>query len=131
MKKNGIESYFQDYLGSLCHERMVILLLVAAFLVPAFFYLDFFILSEKSTDILLTLGFIRGAFVLIVIASYLVFKGNKFSLNHVTTSGYLFSFFTSAVIIYTTILLGGFDSTYYAGLNLVVVGIGVLIPWKP
>ena len=29
-----------------------------------------------------------------------------------------------------TVDLGGFNSSYYAGLNLVIIGVNLLLPWK-
>jgi len=29
-----------------------------------------------------------------------------------------------------TVSLGGFDSSYYAGLNLVIIGVNLLMPWR-
>jgi serine phosphatase RsbU (regulator of sigma subunit) len=34
------------------------------------------------------------------------------------------------IIALMTVSLGGFDSSYYAGLNLVIIGVNLLMPWR-
>ena len=34
------------------------------------------------------------------------------------------------IIALMTVYLGGFDSSYYAGLNLVIIGVNLLMPWR-
>ena len=45
--------------------------------------------------------------------------------------GYAITMLVGGVIAWMTVDLGGFDSTYYAGLNLVIVAVGLLLPWRP
>ena len=45
--------------------------------------------------------------------------------------GYIASVLFAVMISRMTVDLGGFDSPYYAGLNLVIVGVNVLLPWRP
>ncbi|HEX9305998.1 MAG TPA: PP2C family protein-serine/threonine phosphatase [Anaeromyxobacter sp.] len=45
--------------------------------------------------------------------------------------GYVASALFAVMISQMTVDLGGFQSHYYAGLNLVIVGVDVLLPWKP
>ncbi len=45
--------------------------------------------------------------------------------------GYIASVLFAVMISRMTVDLGGFESPYYAGLNLVIVGVNVLLPWQP
>lgn len=45
--------------------------------------------------------------------------------------GYLATALFAVMISQMTVDLGGFESSYYAGLNLVIVGVDVLLPWRP
>ncbi|MBU2643591.1 PP2C family protein-serine/threonine phosphatase, partial [bacterium] len=53
-------------------------------------------------------------------------KPNKLSFLH----GYFFSINVGGIIAIMTVDLGGFDSRYYAGLNLVIMGVNLLLPWR-
>ena len=44
--------------------------------------------------------------------------------------GYVMSVQVGGFIALMTVALGGFDSSYYAGLNLVIIGVNLLMPWK-
>jgi phosphoserine phosphatase RsbU/P len=45
--------------------------------------------------------------------------------------GYAITLLVGGAIGWMTVDLGGFDSSYYAGLNLVTVAVGLLLPWRP
>ena len=44
--------------------------------------------------------------------------------------GYVMSIQVGGIIALMTVYLGGFDSSYYAGLNLVIIGVNLLMPWR-
>ena len=52
-------------------------------------------------------------------------KPSNYSILH----GYLLTTVTAGAIALMTTDLGGFNSSYYAGLNLVILAIVVLLPW--
>ena len=45
--------------------------------------------------------------------------------------GYAIAVVVGGAIVLMTVDLGGFDSRYYAGLNLVIAAINLLLPWRP
>ena len=53
-------------------------------------------------------------------------RPTRFSLLH----GYAFTLLVGGVMSWMTVELGGFDSPYYVGLNLVIAA-NLLLPWKP
>src|SRR5215208_5118965 len=65
-----------------------------------------------------------------MIVQYLVLRRTKPSAWSIVP-GYLASALFALEISRMTADLGGFESHYYAGLNLVIVGVDVLLPWRP
>ena len=53
-------------------------------------------------------------------------KPSKLSYLH----GYITSIVVGGIIALMTLDIGGFDSRYYAGLNLVIIGVNLLLPWQ-
>lgn len=123
----SVEERFRKYLNELTHKWAKILSLLCIFLVPLFIVLDYFTMSE---DLLFTFGVYRFSCTFTVLILYLFLrftKANDYSYIY----GYLFSISIAGMITTMTKDLGGFDSSYYAGLNLVIIAINLLIPWKP
>ena len=117
---------FDQFLNGIIHEWLKTLTLLAITLVPLFFILDFFIVPR---DLLRQVSIYRMLATFIVIVQYLIIrstKPNKFSFIH----GYVVSIVVGGVIVLMTRDLGGFLSSYYAGLNLVIIGVNLLLPWR-
>jgi hypothetical protein len=94
-------------------------------LVPVFSILDYFAVPQQLQA---TFGGYRLVCASIAIGQYLVLRSSKpsrFSYVH----GYLVTLFVGSTIALMTVHLGGFDSSYYAGLNLVIIGVNLLLPW--
>jgi serine phosphatase RsbU (regulator of sigma subunit) len=70
--------------------------------------------------------FISTAIIVTQIIIIINTKHSKFSFLH----GYVFNFSVSLAIVLMTVDLGGFNSSYYAGLNLVIIAVNILLPWK-
>ena len=66
--------------------------------------------------------------VIVVIQFFIIrnTKPSKLFLFH----GYFITLNVGGIIALMTVDLGGFNSSYYAGLNLVIIGVILLIPWK-
>ncbi|MGD2125132.1 MAG: PP2C family protein-serine/threonine phosphatase [Desulfobacteraceae bacterium] len=117
---------FGTYSSSNIHEVLKTLTALALILVPAFFILDFYTMPK---DLLQRFGLYRLTATAIVIAQYILIrqtKPSKLSYLH----GYFFSVIVGGMIALMTVELGGFDSRYYAGLNLVIFGVNLFLPWK-
>lgn len=114
------------YLRVLTHAWSKTLATLGFSLIPIFFMLDVFMMPS---ELLPRFGVYRGAATLIVIAQYLFIRHSKptrLSLLH----GYFFTIVVGGMIALMTTDLGGFSSTYYAGMNLVLIAVNVLLPWE-
>ena len=116
---------FGAYLCSIIHEWSKTVASLVFILVPLFFILDYFTMPK---ELLQRFGIYRLACTIIAIIQYTIIcrtKPGKFSYVH----GYLVSVVAGGMIVLMTVDLGGFDSSYYAGLNLVIIGVNLLLPW--
>jgi sigma-B regulation protein RsbU (phosphoserine phosphatase) len=117
---------FGNYLNGIIHDWLRTLTALAFTLVPAFFILDYFTMPK---DLLPRFGVYRLISTLVVLIQYFIVRHTqptKFSYIH----GYLVSLNVGGIICLMTVDLGGFNSSYYAGLNLVIIGVNLLLPWK-
>jgi sigma-B regulation protein RsbU (phosphoserine phosphatase) len=117
---------FESYLSSIIHEWLKTLTILAFLMIPAFLILDYFIMPK---ELLQRFVIYRSVSTLIVIIQYAIIrqtKASKLSYIH----GYAVSVNIGGMIALMTVDLGGFNSSYYAGLNLVIIGVNLWIPWK-
>lgn len=113
------------YIQSLIHEWSKTLTALGFTLVPLFFVLDIFMMPR---ELLPRFAIYRLVCTLIVIAQHFVIRftrPSRFSFLH----GYFFSIVVGFTIALMTTDLGGFNSSYYAGLNLVLIAVNMLLPW--
>jgi serine phosphatase RsbU (regulator of sigma subunit) len=100
--------------------------MLGALVVPMFLLLDFVTLPAATFERFL--GYraaLTGALALQLVAVRLTRPGPLTPLH-----GYLFTLVAGGVLSWMTVELGGFDSSYYAGLY-VVVAANLLLPWRP
>lgn len=117
---------FSAYEFGIVHEWLRTTTALAFTLVPMFFVLDIFTLPEP---LLPTFAIYRAASAVLALVQYLIVRSTKptrWSYLH----GYLVTLQVGGMIALMTTYLGGFTSSYYAGLNLVVIGVNLLMPWK-
>ncbi len=115
-----------EYLDALIHSWSKTVTLLGITLIPIFFILDVFMMPS---DLLPRFGVYRGATTALIIAQHLVIRStrpSRLSFLH----GYFFTIVAGAMIAMMTTDLGGFNSTYYAGLNLVLIAVNLLLPWE-
>ncbi len=117
---------FDLYLINIIHEWLKTLSLLAIFLVPVFFLLDSFMMPK---ELLQKFGIYRFAATIIVIIQFVIIRRNKPG-NISYIHGYFMSTLIGGMIVLMTVDLGGFASSYYAGLNLVIIGLNLLLPWR-
>jgi phosphoserine phosphatase RsbU/P len=117
---------FGDYLNGIIHDWLRTLTALAFTLVPIFFILDYFTMPK---ELLPRFGIYRLISTIVVLIQYFIVRHtrpSRFSYIH----GYLVSLNVGGIICLMTVDLGGFNSSYYAGLNLVIIGVNLLLPWK-
>jgi phosphoserine phosphatase RsbU/P len=116
---------FKTYQVAIMHDWLRTLSLMATLLVPWFFVLDLFMMPAS---LLPRFAIYRGLSTLISFLQLLVVRRTKPSrLTYL--HGYIMTFQIGGMIALMTHNLGGFSSSYYAGLNLVVMGVNLLMPW--
>lgn len=117
---------FSAYRAGLIHSWLVILTGLGFTLVPLFIVLDYF---TMPAELLTRFAEYRIGATVIVLAQAVVVRRTKASeLSYL--HGYFFSLVVGGMIVWMTVDLGGFDSSYYAGLNLVIVAVNLLLPWR-
>jgi serine phosphatase RsbU (regulator of sigma subunit) len=123
---NFEEHDFEKYLNGIIHEWLKTLTTLAYILVPVFFFLDYF---TMPAELLPRFGLYRLVSTIIVVIQFLIIRSTKPS-NLTYFHGYFITLNVGGIIALMTVDLGGFNSSYYAGLNLVIIGVILLIPWK-
>ena len=114
------------YRTGIIHDWLRTLTALAIVLVPLFFVLDVFMMP---TGLLPRFAVYRLISTLLALAQFLVVRNtqpSRWSYLH----GYIISVQVGGIIALMTVDLGGFNSTYYAGLNLVIIGVNLLMPWR-
>jgi serine phosphatase RsbU (regulator of sigma subunit) len=97
-----------------------------AVVVPLWLVLDWLALPAPVFELFLrTRAALTAALALQLVLIRLT-RPSPFSFLH----GYLFTLLVGGVMSWMTVKLGGFDSPYYVGLNLVIVA-NLLLPWEP
>ncbi|HUI72960.1 MAG TPA: PP2C family protein-serine/threonine phosphatase [Spirochaetia bacterium] len=117
---------FADYRDGIVHEWLRTLTTLAVVLVPLFFILDYFVMPAVLLPRFAVYRFIS---TVLALAQFLVVRNtrpSRISFLH----GYFISLQVGGIIALMTVDLGGFNSTYYAGLTLVVIGVNLLMPWR-
>lgn len=120
-------SAFDLYIDALTHDWLKTLTALGFTLVPLFLILDYFTMPAEK---LKTFAIYRGAATGLMLLQHFWVRRtapSRWSFVH----GYVFSMIATAMIVQMIVDLGGFDSAYYAGLNLVIVAVNVLLPWRP
>src|ERR687888_531859 len=115
-----------EYLENLLHDWLKTLSTLGFTLIPIFFVLDVFMMPR---ELLPRFALYRLVTTAIIIAQHFLIR-----FTRPTPRSYLHGYFLSVVagfmITLMTTDLGGFNSTYYAGLNLVMIAVNLLLPWS-
>lgn len=117
---------FKEHTNQMIHDWTRNLSLLAIVLVPVFFVLDYVIAPK---ELLFTFIVYRMIGVIFSVSFYFMLKSTKPS-SYSYLYGYFNSIVLSMVIVFMTVKLGGFSSSYYAGLNLVIIAVNLLVPWS-
>lgn len=116
---------FRLHLDGLLHVWFGTAVLIAGILVPSFVILDWYAMPREYFMRLLALRVLATALLLVQWIVIRLTRPSPWSIIH----GYLFTWVAAAAIVGMTVELGGFDSSYWAGLNLVIAA-NLLLPWS-
>ncbi len=116
---------FEIHLDGLLHTWFGTAVMIAGVLVPLFVVLDWFTMPRELFGRFATYRAIATAFLVVQWFIIRFTRPSRWSIIH----GYAFTLVVAAAITKMTVDLGGFDSSYYAGLNLVIAA-NLLLPWN-
>jgi sigma-B regulation protein RsbU (phosphoserine phosphatase) len=119
------EGRFRAYHDALIHQWVGSVAMLGGALVPLFVVLDWFMIPrELFREFVSNRAIVTGVIAL----QFLVIRATR-----PTRFSFLHTYFTTIVvgagISWMTVELGGFSSSYYAGLNLVIAA-NLLVPWR-
>lgn len=117
---------FEEYVQALIHLQAKTLTALGVVFIPVFFILDFFVMPPALLGRFAGYRLVATGLVLVQHALVRRTAPSRFSVWH----GYAFSLITGGVFALMTTDLKGFNSTYYAGLNLVMIATNALLPWR-
>ncbi|EQA37225.1 SpoIIE-like protein phosphatase domain protein [Leptospira inadai serovar Lyme str. 10] len=124
------EQSFQKFVWTLEKKWIQIVCVLGFTLVPIFGGLDYFIIPREYLDQNLTYFLtLRAVASIIVLIQFIILKysdPNPWNAIH----AYVFTFVVGGIISLMTTRLGGFESSYYAGLNLVLIAVNLFLPWN-
>ncbi|HSV95901.1 MAG TPA: methyl-accepting chemotaxis protein [Spirochaetota bacterium] len=116
---------FNEYLNELTYSSLKVLTLFGSFLYASFFLLDYVVAPPGLLPYFAAYRFTACG---VVAAQYIILLRSK-PTGRTFLHGYLASFVATVPIVLMNVHLGGFDSGYYAGLNVVIIGINILVLW--
>ena len=122
---NAEEISFDQHLHRIIHNWSKVLSALIFILVPMFFFLDLFAVQESMHVRFAVYRTFPTVIALIQFFILIKTKPGKWSF----LNGYLAAFMVGLSISLMTMHLGGFDSRYYAGLNLIIIAVSLFLPW--
>ncbi|HSM94341.1 MAG TPA: PP2C family protein-serine/threonine phosphatase [Anaeromyxobacteraceae bacterium] len=126
-RTEGAATAFQRYLDGLVHSWLGTVSALAFTLVPLFLALDVF---TAPRPLLLRFALYRGVATGACLAIFAILRRTQPS-RWSFVYGYVIAVVVGGSITAMTVDLGGFDSRYFAGLNLVIAGVNLFLPWRP
>ncbi len=117
---------FARHHQSLVHRWCGTVAMLGAVVVPLWVALDWLALPAPLFDEFLRARAGLTAFLALQLVGIRLTHPTRFSFLH----GYVFTLLVGGVMSWMTAQLGGFDSPYYVGLNLVIAA-NLLLPWAP
>ncbi|MCB1192260.1 MAG: serine/threonine-protein phosphatase [Leptospiraceae bacterium] len=125
MELKSNKNLFDDFILSLEHKWLKIILILGITLVPLFGLLDLIIMPQEKLRLFLSLRFLVSGILILQLLLVLKFEWKRTIKLH----AYFFTFLVGILISFMTTHLGGFESSYYAGLNLVLIAVNFFLPW--
>jgi serine phosphatase RsbU (regulator of sigma subunit) len=121
----ALRAAFEVYRDGLVHAWSGTVVGLGMVLVPLFVLLDYYTMPP---ELLGRFAVYRGLATAFCLLQFLVIRRTRpgpLSFLH----GYLFTIVVGGMIVWMTVDLGGYDSSYYAGLNL-VIATSIFLPWS-
>ena len=116
---------FDSYLNHVTKRWFKVVTLLGGALVGLFYFLDLLIVPAEQYGTFLRLRLIS---LVVTILQYVVLISTRPS-SWDKLHGYALSINVGGMIVTMIMHLGGFSSSYYAGLFLVIIGCNLFLPW--
>lgn len=126
-RSDGAQAAFQRYLDGLVHSWLGTVSALGFTLVPLFLVLDFFM---APPGLLPRFVLYRGIATGVCLGIYGLLRRTQ-PTRWSFLYGYVIAVVVGGSITAMTVDLGGYDSRYFAGLNLVIGGVNLFLPWRP
>ncbi len=123
--RGATRSRFELYHDGLTRSWASVVILLGVVLVPSFVALDWYSVPREMFS---RFAAARGITTALIFGQWIVLKltrPSRWSFVH----GYVFTTLVGGCITWMTVALGGFDSSYWPGLNLVILT-NLLMPWR-
>ena len=117
---------FDAYVEELVHAWSGTAALVGIALVPLFFVLDWAVVPPHLVGRCALYRGVVVAGLALQVALVRSTRAGPLSFLH----AYASSLLVGGAITWMTVDQGGFDSSYYAGLNLVIIAVNLFLPWR-
>lgn len=117
---------YENHVINIVHRWSVVLYVAGLITHIVFALLDFIVVSPELFHDFLIYRILTVSTIVIVFFFIVYQNPSRFSIIY----GYLLSIISSIMITKMTIDLGGFDTGYYAGINIVIIGVNMMLPWK-
>jgi phosphoserine phosphatase RsbU/P len=117
---------FAHYRDGLVHSWSATMTLIGMTIIPMFLILDSFTMPPGLRG---RFAWYRGAVTAALLVIHVIVRKTSPS-RYSFLYAYVSSLLGAVMISWMTRDLGGFDSSYYAGLNLVVIAVNLMLPWR-
>jgi len=125
-QERQLQQGFRAHIRSLCSERVVVLYYLGIVLLPLFGILDYFIAPPHLLHSFLILRLAAAVILLAILLVAYPLVGKQ----HPALLGILGPPIVGGSVSLMTVPLGGYESPYYAGLNLVILGVTLVMPFN-
>jgi len=125
-QKAQLQQAFADHIRRLCRERVKVLCYIGIVLVPLFGLLDIVLVPSSLFHFFLALRL--GTAACLLVALFPLHR--LFGERRPSLIGILTAVIVGGCISLMTRYLGGYESSYYAGLNLVLLSVGLIAPFS-
>jgi signal transduction histidine kinase/CheY-like chemotaxis protein len=125
-QERQLRQAFAFHIKGLCSERVVVLYYLGIALLPLFGLLDYFIAPAHLLHSFLTLRLVAAVILLAILLVAFPAIGRQ----HPALMGMVGPSIVGGSVSLMTVPMGGFESPYYAGLNLLILGVTLVMPFS-
>lgn len=125
-QERQLQTAFRAHINSLCSERVVVLYYLGIVLLPLFGILDYFVAPPHLFHSFLILRLAAAVMLLAILLVAYPAIGKQ----HPALLGIIGPPIVGGSISLMTVPMGGYESPYYAGLNLVILGVTLVMPFS-